>query len=229
MNKPNQIIILGGGTSIRNGIELGLWSELDGKFTIGLNYSYKFFQATLQTYVDALTFYKYEVRELQQLPLVVGLPYGIKDPSPNTLLIPATNTYKRDLSNGIFTMSLVGTYALSMAIHLLDEGEIFLLGYDFGNIGGRVDEHQRPMTHFYQGECQHSGIGKTNFYQIKNREQRDFGVFKNEKKVKIWNVSPYSNLTVFEKINYLTFFAKLSPEKYDQNELRDYVKATLKR
>ena len=38
-----QIIIVGGGTSIKEGISKGLWSKLDNKYTFGLNYSYKYF------------------------------------------------------------------------------------------------------------------------------------------------------------------------------------------
>ena len=38
--KPSQLIILGGGTSIKEGIEKGLWDKIKNRFVIGTNYSF---------------------------------------------------------------------------------------------------------------------------------------------------------------------------------------------
>ena len=51
--KSNQLIIIGGGASITEGIKKGLWKLLKGKFTLGLNYSYHYYpNSTCQIYVD---------------------------------------------------------------------------------------------------------------------------------------------------------------------------------
>ena len=39
--KINQLIIIGGGASINKGVNKGLWAALRGRFTIGINYSYR--------------------------------------------------------------------------------------------------------------------------------------------------------------------------------------------
>ena len=84
------------------------------------------------------------------------------------------------------------------------------------------------MTHFYQGQVQHRGIGKTSWYDSKDRALKDFGVYANEHKVKIYNVSPNSKISTFEKIDYDTFFSKLDTNLYDQNALREWIKYELR-
>ena len=132
-DKVKQLVIIGGGSSIKEGISKGLWDKIKDHFVIGLNYSYRYFShPTCQIYVDT-DFYTKNVEELSQLPLVIGkknqkLKSIIKE---NTILLPTTNNYKRNLSTGVYKGSLVGYFSLSIAIHILDEGEIFLLGYDF--------------------------------------------------------------------------------------------------
>ncbi len=55
--KPNQLIILGGGRSILQGIPLGLWDKLQGKFTCSLNFSSQEFLTTYLCFVDVVSFY----------------------------------------------------------------------------------------------------------------------------------------------------------------------------
>lgn len=228
MNNVKQTIIIGGGLSIKEGIMLGLWNKLKDRFVIGTNFSYKSYVPTFLTFVDASTFYNLtDIRaELTMLPLIIGCPYQISKENmlSNTIFLPPTNHYSKDLSKGVYSARLSGMYALTLAISLLGRGEIFLLGYDLGVITKDKDELGRELTHHYQGRINHGGIGRTNYYKISRREEIDFGVYKNEKDVKIYNVSPNSNLHVFEKIDYPTFFSKLDNNQYNQDQLREEIK-----
>jgi len=225
MNKPNQLIILGGGTSLREGISKGLWDKLQNTWTFGLNYSYKYFASTCQLFIDD-KFYTGQKEELAKLPLIIGRNRQIKT-LPNTILLPASNSkYDRDLLCGVYKASLVGIFALSLAIKILDKGEIYLLGYDYSGQG--KDNKGRANTHFYQGEINHRGIGKINYYDMKGRAGKDFGVYKDEKKIKIYNVSPKSHINIFDKISYEDFFKKLDKKQYNQDLLRTEIKNKLK-
>jgi len=220
MNKPKQLIIIGGGASIKEGIEKGLWTRLKRKFVFGINYSYNFFpDPTVQLYLDKQVREKNE-EDYNNLPLVITKKQPVKN-RKNEIQIVDHNCYTRNLTSGVYKGSLTGIYAISMAIHLLDEGEIFLLGYDYGGKG--TDTKKRNLTHFYQGQIEHRGVGKVNYYNSKGRASRDFDVFKGEKKVKIYNVSLDSKIETFDKISYNEFFKKLGRNKYNQEELRKYI------
>lgn len=225
MNKPKQLIIIGGGASIREGVEKGLWKKLEGKFVIGINFSYKFFpDPTIQCYLDK------QVREqnegdFNKLDLVITKKQPIKN-HKNELQIPTQSNYIRNIVNGIYKGALTGIYALTLGVYLLDVGEIYLLGYDFGS--QEKTSAGKPLTHFYQGTINHRGVGKVNYYNSKGHVTRDFGVFQKEKKIKIYNVSLKSKLEMFEKISYDDFFKKLDNKKYNQSELRTNIKSILK-
>ena len=57
--KPKQLIIIGGGTSIKEGIKKGLWKRLRGKWTIGINYAYRYFDSTMLCFCDSKFYRKY--------------------------------------------------------------------------------------------------------------------------------------------------------------------------
>jgi hypothetical protein len=221
MNNPKQLIIIGGGSSIKEGIEKGLWDKLKDKFVIGINFSYKYHSnPTLQCYLDKQVRDEHE-QEFNALGLIVTKKQSIKN-RENEIQIESCSQYERNLTQGVYKGSLTGIYALSLAIHLLDEGEIFLLGYDYGAPAGK-DAGNRDITHFYQGELEHRGVGKVNYYNSKGRADQDFNVYKQEKQVKIYNVSLTSKISTFDKISYDEFFAKLDSETYNQPELRQYL------
>jgi hypothetical protein len=227
MNKPSQIVIVGGGSSISEGINLGLWEKLKEKFTFGINYSYKYFNATAQLYCDN-SFYNNESPKMTNIPLIIGTTYQVKQRINNSIHLTATNKYSRDLSNGVYSPRLTGMFALTLAIYLLNVGEIFLLGYDNGNITEEKDDKGRAITHFYQKELIHGGSGKIYYYNRKSAEETDYGVYKQEKNVKIFNVSLNSKLNIFPKISYEEFFKQLNNETYDQNLLRQEILSKLK-
>jgi len=231
-NISKQIIIIGGGASLKEGIKKGLWEKLKGKWTIGLNYSYNFFDSTMLCCVDGKDqFYEKESKKekFQNLPLIVGKEYNQLKILSNTITLKANDAkYYRDVKLGCYKSSLCGIFALSLAIYLLDEGQIFLLGYDFGNINNHTDNKGRRITHFYQGKINHRGIGKTNYFEAEKRADKDFGVYANEKKVKIYNISVMSKINTFTKCGWDWFFENLDKQEYNQDQIRKYVKERLK-
>ena len=242
---PHQLFVIGGGASLKQGISKGLWQKLVGKYTIGCNYSYKYFDSTILTYVDGTEqkdFYNQERENLKNLPLIIG--HTVPKPLPNTITISGNNPhYSRDLKGGCYKYSLCGLYALSLGIWLLDEGEIFLLGMDFGELRKKdyekfatspkelhdlsfKDKNGKFLTHFYQEEFNHRGIGEVTHFNCKGRVEENYSPYKNEKKCKIYNVSLVSKIPedIFEKISYDRFFELLDKEIYNQEDLRKEIK-----
>ena len=226
MNNSKQLIIVGGGFSVKEAIDIGLWTKLKEHFVIGTNYAYKFNEFTFNTFVDS-TFYNTQRLELEKLPLIIGQCRNIKVKLPNTLAIPTNAVYTRDLKGGIHCAKLTGIYTLSLGIYLLNEGEIFLLGLDLGSVTKVLDAKKRPYTHWYQDQFEHRGVGKISYYDARDRGEKDFGCFKNETKIKIYNVSPLSKINVFPKISYEQFFKQLNTETFNQDELRLFIMTKL--
>ena len=235
---PKQIVIIGGGASVKEGIQKGLWKKISSKWTIGLNYSFNYFDSTMLCYVDN-DFYNKQIEKLEKLPLIVGKTHKFKC-LPNTIMLNTGNKYIRDLSTGVYKSSLVGIFALSLSIYLLNEGEIFLLGYDYGELRTEKftkelknpkelkevtvkDKKNRAITHFYQGKIEHRGVGKVSYYNSHGRAKNDFKVYKNENEVKIYNVSLVSKITQFPKISYEEFFKKLDGKSYNQDIIRKVI------
>ena len=233
--KNNQLVIIGGGASIKEGISKGLWDKLKDNFVFGLNYSYNHFpNPTAQIFVDN-KFYEEKVGELKKLPLVIGkwnsnvIKLIKKEKINNTILLKAVSQYYRNIIHGVYKSSLCGIFALTLAIYLLDEeGEIYLLGYDYSGQG--KDKKGKAITHYYQGEpsLRHRGWSKTNYYDTRDRAKRDFEPYLKEKKIKIYNVSINSHIPTFPKITYDEFFNRLATRPQNQDQLRSWIKTQLK-
>ena len=242
--ESNDLIIIGGGASVKKGIKKDLWNKLEGKFTFGLNYSFKFFKSTVQLFCDE-KFYNKQRHELTKLPLIIGMSHKMEI-MPNTITLSTATRYFRNLSGGVYSPDLTGLFALTLGIYLLDVGNIYLLGYDFGEIRKKdlpdigtsrkdflenteLDEKKRYVTHWYQGKCEHRGVGKVSYFHRKKRPRAKFKPYMQEKKCKIYNVNPTSRIPddIFEKINYDEFFSKIDTKKYDQIELRKEIRRKL--
>jgi len=234
INKPTQLIILGGGSSVVEGINKELWQKLKGRFVIGLNHSYDFYpDPTFMTCLDN-HFFTHKNKDggdvwedLKKQPLIITKQHKPKDMLPNMIVVKGCSCFNRTLFEGAYKSSLTGIYTLSLAIHLLDVGEIFLLGYDFCANGKNKG---KDITHWYQGQLQHKGIGKINYYHTRNRANNDFKPFLKETKCKIYNVSMISKIpeNIFEKISYNKFFSLLDKNQYNQDLLRTEIKNKLK-
>jgi len=224
----NQITIIGGGFSIKP--ELGkLQTILKNKYTVGLNYAYNYFPScTFYSYVDH-KFYEDELEGLKDLSLIIGNYHSNLNDKihSNTIMLPAIPKYNRDIKRGVYSAALVGVYALTLAIYLLGEGEIYLLGYDLGGDNKSRDERGKIITHFYQGKINHGGIGKVCYYNSHRRGHSDFGCFRDLEGIKIYNVGLESKLEEFEKIDYKEFYNKLSNGQLNQNKIRENIKKKL--
>ena len=243
MDKLNQIIIIGGGTSIQEGISLGLANRLTNKCVIACNFAFNHFPNTFVTCIDE-NFYigKFfnkndepvninHVNNLKALPLMIAPNKSVikENKYQNTILLKESAGYNsiNCLNKGFYSLALTGIFSISVAMFLLDyNGTIFLLGYDWTK---RTDEQQKNRdkidTHYYKN-IEHRGIKFTTYYE-KHDPSKLMNNFLREKNIKIYNVSPKSNITSFEKIDYLTMFATMNDIRYNQDELRIYIKEKL--
>lgn len=230
-----EVIILGGGKSIREGISLNLWNKIRDKNVWSLNYAFLTlpFLPKRELFVDR-GFYKNNVDALQALSdqgveMVARYQdtYAAIDKIRKYQTTKEVNGYqgkralKTDSTPHIYVgqLGLVGTFALSLAIA---EGydTIWLLGFDFG-----VQSYEDKDTHFYQGQIKviSSGVGNPQIYlnpdnstKIVENDKgekidliKDYEVFAQEKNIHIYNVSPNSRLSYFQKISYQEFFNKI--------------------
>ena len=235
---PNECIICGGGSSISEGLILGLKDRIKDKFVIVLNYSYKYFNHSLLCFGDK-EFYKstkedgiypdiYE--ELGKLPLIIGMKQFNDERilHPNTILLPTVDHYNRrnNIKNGVYCSFLVGIFALSLAIYLMEgKGTIYLLGYDWTKRNEeQKNNNEKIDTHYYN--IKHRGTQWTNGYEVHDPNFY-FKSFEKEKEIKIYNVSPNSNINNFEKIDYKKMFEQISTQTFNQDELRKEIKSRL--
>lgn len=237
----DRIILIGGGPSIKEGIEKGLWEKIKDEFTIGMNSSMMRFNATIECFYDR-DFYVDHLDRIIKLPLVV-LKYDkkIHDETGwpfNTIVIPIVDMtgqyddFKKGC--GLYAPKLVGYIALSIAI-LMKPKSVYLLGFDWTQSppGYKKGEDELPKTHWYQDEIEHHrGVGDTRFYDRVNSD-KCFLPYANEP-LNIYNVSMSSNINVFPKISYKEFFFHLSlPVRYieckgnTQDGYREEVKRVL--
>lgn len=205
-----QLIIIGSAYSLQKGIKKGLWNKISGHLTCGINWSYRYFDSTYLCCLNYVDFYDTNRKDLKKLSLIIT----VDRPHPsvwlkNTLLLKEN-------------YALSGILALSVATRILNKSdEIFLLGFDYGA--------QRKKTHFYQGEIEHGGVGKSQYYNYPGHAKRDFKQFKNSKAM-IYNVSMKSRISskIFPKISYSQFFKMLDNRTYNQDKLRADIKDKLK-
>ena len=233
MERNKQVIIIGGGYSIKEGIELGLWDKIKGRTIWSLNSAFKFmpYLPTRQLWVDP-AFFKHEMIELQKLKkqgvelvaryrdnlLPLKKDITIYKTTRETSKYVGKNAIKDNLMF-IGEQGFVGVFALSVVVA---EGynDIILLGYDYGS-----PSYGNTNTHFYQDKLKQynirsSGAGQKHVYYELNGHLKtsveDCDVYKKEKDIKIWNVSTISNLYQFEKIDYKKLFEEVL-DKEDKN------------
>lgn len=219
--KLEEIIVIGGGKSIEEGISLGLKDKLKNKFVIATNYAYKHFPHNLLVCVDDKFYYPKEpdknpdiYEELKKEPLIVTTANIPKEYLlPNTVVIKGSGIYNNDpIKQGFYTPILCGLVALHLAEYLQPK-KIFLLGYDWTRRIGlpEKDKNYSGKTdldiHYYKKEILHRGIGYVGFYENHNANQ--YFKYFNSCKSKIYNVSLNSNIENFEKISYPQFISIL--------------------
>jgi len=233
MKPSSRLIIVGGGNSMAEGIEKGLWNKLAKEYTFGINSSIFFYEPTIPIFCDWY-FYKHNKTELDKYYLVIG-KYDVKignvekhecPKGKNLVMLKAHKNYHgaNSWEKGFYSTILTGCFSLTIGI-ALGFKEIYLLGYDFTDIKGK--------THFYQKDSLESqeigkiidkngqlrcGVGKddrgnfrTGCYNKKSAQY--FDEYKRAlETVNIYNVSMDSKIEAFPKISYNKFFKILEEE-----------------
>ena len=229
----NDILLIGGGKSISEGLSLGLKDKLKDKCVFALNYAFKHFEHTCLFFKD-FDFYvplyakkkenkdKYPdiYNDLKKEPLIIGHKQnnGLEE-----FLLPNTKLIESKIES-----PLVGIFALDIACRL-EPTNIFLLGFDFSR--SPIPQDKSKYTGYadfnihYYDDIKHRGISYTSFYDRHNPDNY-FSVFNNSKS-KIWNVSLESNIENFEKISYDKMFSLLNQEEVNQEEIRQEIKEKL--
>lgn len=222
MMKVKQLIIIGGGKSINLGLQEGLKEQIANRFVIGCNLAFKFFETTLTCYVDH-RFWRQYYDELSKLFLTISRTQASIEPANNLILLPVSNQYKgrHSFEQGIYSGYLTGMFALTIGIQLLKKGEIYLLGYDHRS---SYDSNGNIDNNFHNDK---SLIQRLDYNNDLNKANKLYNPFIKEKSIKIYNVSPESNIDVFEKIDYQTFFNKLDNNFINQIELRRNIRRQL--
>lgn len=223
-----EVVVLGGGDSINDGIDKGLWDKIKDKNIWSLNSIFKImpYIPTRQVWVD-VSFFKHEAHNIQVLGKkgvklhckrhlyysFLGDSIKQHDAFRDTEILE-DNSMKEISHVFMGGHGLVGIFALSLAIRE-EYDTIYLLGYDWGSLS---NEHRK--THCYQDKIKElnirsTGAGKPGIYlntdDSPNKNILDFNMYDKEK-AKIYNVSPLSHITNFEKIDYLEFFRRISNE-----------------
>jgi hypothetical protein len=107
---------------------------------------------------------------------------------------------------------------------------IYLLGFDWTRRTGlpERDPNYNPKSdvqiHFYN-DIKHRGVGYVGYYENHNPSKEFDKLIK--KDVKVYNVSPESNINSFEKITYEQFFKQIFNKINNQDILREWVREGL--
>jgi hypothetical protein len=214
-------ILIGGGTSVKEGIELGLWERIqkDAVDTFSINYASKTmpYLPNKQVWIDT-TFFRNNMNDIEKLHKA-GVECHTKVHNLyNAIEAIKTWGVEREQFLGkemkaqnklyIGTMGLSGMFALSLACALEYE-RIFLLGYDFGS-----RSKNDLQTHYYQDSnipYVSSGVRNPAVYHTENGVKNNVKEFDNYAKAcyNIINVTSRSNINAFPKISYEEFFNTL--------------------
>jgi len=229
MKENKSIVLVGGGSSVLRGIELGLWNKIKGMDIWSLNFSYKTmpFLPSTEIWIDK-SFFTNNIEDLQKLNekgVKLITAYNCKyDHYPEITTYKTSRcreeyTGKKMIDNGkifVGTMGQCGFFSLSLAI-CMGYTTIYLLGYDFGT----PTYSETPLTHFYQDKVEKlkiisKGVGKKDVYYNKEGKLKegvkDYSLYTKEN-ISIYNVSLESNINCFPKINYETLFKLLKEKK----------------
>jgi len=221
-------VILGaGGTSINEGIKLGLWEYIKNYDIWSLNYFFKMMPYLPKRELFTDTYFFNSNSKILPLLANKGIEIHAKHHHHYTFIKELKTHYvtkRKDEYCGrealkknilyIGRMGLVGFFGLSLAI-AEQYDNIILLGYDFGT--QKPNEH---FTHFYQKNIQvlSTGVGNPLIYRKPNGDIKDevvdFSVYlADTNKCHIWNVSPNSNIPYFTKIDYPELFRMIGAQE----------------
>jgi hypothetical protein len=228
-------VIIGAGTSVQEGIDLGLWAKLNENKSIetwALNFVFRTmpYNPSRLLWIDT-SFFNKEVENIQMLHHT-GVKLYTKEHDMYKVLKGNINLVKvtddKRSYDKVFCgcPRLCGIFALSLAVQEKYD-EIYLLGFDWGipkdkvietkmekNRFGKFIITNKPKTHFYQDSIKvdSSGFGRPHIYQEKNgmpnKGIMNFDYYLPYKD-KIFNVSMISNIHQFQKLSYQDFFERI--------------------
>jgi hypothetical protein len=224
LNMTKSCIIIGGGKSVREGIASGLWEKIKDREVWGLNYTYKLYPHKLSRllFVDN-SFFKHNQDDLHDLASK-GVPIFSKKHShmkhiPDTYIkqyetsrnitgFKGKEAFKEPPETHLFIglMGLCGIFSLSLAI-AEHYNTIYLVGFDQGPPTSTDKD-----THWYQGQIdvKSTGVGRPSVYWDSpnnlKKQYQDYKIFTTVPDIKIYNVSPKSNIPYFPKIDYSEFY-----------------------
>jgi hypothetical protein len=214
-----ECIIIGGGSSVKEGIALGLWENIKDREIWSINFTYLFmpYLPKRELFYDTC-FFKNKIVELQKLQEggveLISKDAPIYDAYKGKVRVFSVCRVSKDWTDtNLFVgqLGLSGTMSLSLAIQERYD-KIYLLGYDFG-----TPTYEDKNTHYYidqvtEKNIKSSGIRNNSIYLETNNGMkpgvRDYEAFLPFKD-KIVNVSPKSNIPYFERVDYQEFFRRI--------------------
>jgi hypothetical protein len=239
---------MGSGSSLREGVSLGLIPLLKNEVVFSLNDNIRFFKPTVAVFGD-WTAYRDRFKLFKHHPLVVGIydthfhwkiDGALSCPKQKDLiLLKASGEWNSNpLQDGLYSAKLTGMFSLHLAIQL-GFTELYLLGFDCNAIGKSTHWYDKVegagQFTDYEGQPR-TGVGfhetgeyKTSFYNNSDvLINSDWEPFKKElDKVQIYNVSPLSRINVFPKIDYSTLICALFPQMINQEEIQKEIRTIL--
>lgn len=218
MNK-NKVIIVGSGASIRQSLwttpldNLPIWPILQNQRTIAINWAYKWLPNSILYFADA-RFLATEYQNIKDWSKLITRPNGWYD--------QRYKEYFPELPKNLEFHSypfcnLSGESSIGYALEKLQADEIYLLGFDCGEVDGKThfyDDGTNTIGTFnWKGDIV-SGVGKNQrgFYNtaIYNNDPNQQFVKFEKFKDKIINVSIKSRIEVFKKITYDEFYKRIA-------------------
>jgi len=219
----NDVIIIGGGYSVKEGIDKQLWDKIQHKgidvWSVNFSHMFMPFNPSVQIWADIGVWTKgrTELIELHSKGTeLICKNYAGYDNNYFINKYDVTPFIEKSSETNIFIgrMGLSGVFALSLAISRKYEN-IYLLGYDFGSTHIRNNN-----THWYEdlnedinaGSYGRSGIYWAGENKIRD-EIKDFDIIKKHTKVEVYNVSLTSNIISFPKLSYDEFYKRIEDNK----------------
>jgi len=213
------VALIGGGSSVAEGVKTGLWEKLKTSnidlFSINFAFMAMPYLPTKQVWIDT-TFFRNNLDALEKLQKQGVECITKKHAMYNAIATITTYDVTREQFNTDITkplyigqMGLSGTFALSVAL-ARGYDNIYLLGYDFG-----TTSMSNQFTHFYQNDglqIKSHGINNPGVYRTHNDAvKKDVKVFEqfSNLPITILNVSPNSNIPYFPKITYPQLYEEL--------------------
>lgn len=181
-----EVFIVGGGPSL-HGFD---FSRLEGKRTIAINHSYRYFNPEVLVFLDSR--FRKEVEQqfnhdLYSMPfkIVAGPSSGMRNRDNCTVIQIAHQPTENPAA--MYGRAQTGLVAINMSL-IGNAKNIYLMGFDF--------KFSKDLGHFYSKDWKHSQDENEQCYVRMKKHYEKYGEYKN-----IYNCNLESGLHCFEKIS----------------------------